>query len=72
LYTFSTGDILRGELAAKSKLDWKQRVTWIKGNLCLTMFVIGMIEVKIDQNPEAKGFYFRRLPAYKGTGIGTG
>ena len=62
LVHLSTGDILRGELAAKSKLGLEAKSYMDKGELVPDNVVIGMIEVKIDQNPEAKGFIFDGFP----------
>lgn len=62
LVHLSTGDILRGELAAKSKLGLEAKSYMDKGELVPDNVVIGMIEVKIDQNPEAEGFIFDGFP----------
>lgn len=65
LVHLSTGDILRGELAAKSKLGMEAKSYMDKGELVPDAVVIGMIEVKIDQNAEAKGFIFDGFPRTK-------
>lgn len=65
LVHLSTGDILRGELAAKSVLGLEAKSYMDKGELVPDAVVIGMIEVKIDQNPEARGFIFDGFPRTK-------
>lgn len=62
LVHLSTGDILRAELAAQSKLGLEARKYMDKGELVPDSVVIGMIESKLDQNPEAKGFIFDGFP----------
>jgi adenylate kinase len=65
LVHLSTGDILRGELANKSKLGLEARKYMDKGELVPDEVVIGMIEVKLDQNAGAKGFIFDGFPRTK-------
>ncbi len=65
LVHLSTGDILRGELAAKSPLGLEAKKFMDKGELVPDEVVIGMIEVKLDQNPAAKGFIFDGFPRTK-------
>ncbi|MFO7368674.1 MAG: adenylate kinase [Bacteroidales bacterium] len=62
LVHLSTGDILRGELAAKSTLGLEAKKYMDKGELVPDEVVIGMIEVKLDQNAGAKGFIFDGFP----------
>jgi adenylate kinase len=62
LVHLSTGDILRGELAAKSTLGLEAKKYMDKGELVPDEVVIGMIEVKLDQNSNAKGFIFDGFP----------
>jgi adenylate kinase len=62
LVHLSTGDILRGELAAKSPLGLEARKFMDKGELVPDEVVIGMIEFKLDQNANAKGFIFDGFP----------
>ena len=62
LVHLSTGDILRGELAAKSPLGLEAKKYMDKGELVPDEVVIGMIEVKLDQNSAAKGFIFDGFP----------
>jgi adenylate kinase len=65
LVHLSTGDILRGELAAKSPLGLEAKKFMDKGELVPDEVVIGMIEVKLDQNSTAKGFIFDGFPRTK-------
>jgi adenylate kinase len=65
LVHLSTGDILRGELAAKSPLGIEAKRYMDKGELVSDEVVIGMIEVKLDQNMNAKGFIFDGFPRTK-------
>ncbi|MFP4058848.1 MAG: adenylate kinase [Bacteroidota bacterium] len=62
LVHLSTGDILRGELAAKTKLGKEAKKFMEKGELVPDSVVIGMIESKIDQNMNAPGFIFDGFP----------
>ena len=62
LVHLSTGDILRGELAAKSKLGLEAKSYMDKGELVPDSVVIGMIESKLDQNAAAGGFIFDGFP----------
>lgn len=65
LVHLSTGDILRGELASKSPLGLEAKKFMDKGELVPDEVVIGMIEVKLDQNTNAKGFIFDGFPRTK-------
>jgi adenylate kinase len=65
LVHLSTGDILRGELAAKSTLGLKAKKYMDKGELVPDEVVIGMIEVKLDQHASATGFIFDGFPRTK-------
>jgi adenylate kinase len=65
LVHLSTGDILRGELAAKSLLGLEAKKYMDKGELVPDEVVIGMIEVKLDQHASAKGFIFDGFPRTK-------
>jgi adenylate kinase len=65
LVHLSTGDILRGELAAKSPLGIEAKKFMDKGELVSDAVVIGMIEVKLDQNNSANGFIFDGFPRTK-------
>ncbi|MBN2481559.1 MAG: adenylate kinase [Bacteroidales bacterium] len=62
LVHLSTGDILRSELAAETKLGLKAKRYMDRGELVPDEVVIGMIETKLDQNPDAKGFIFDGFP----------
>jgi adenylate kinase len=65
LVHLSTGDILRGELASKSTLGLEAKKYMDKGELVPDEVVIGMIEVKLDQNATAGGFIFDGFPRTK-------
>jgi adenylate kinase len=65
LVHLSTGDILRGELAAQSQLGVEAKKYMDKGELVPDEVVIGMIEVKLDQNTDAEGFIFDGFPRTK-------
>ncbi len=58
----STGDILRSEIARGSALGMEAKQIMDKGDLVSDDIVIGMIESKIDTNPNAKGFIFDGFP----------
>jgi adenylate kinase len=62
LVHLSTGDILRGELAAKTPLGLEAKKKMDKGELVPDEVVIGMISNKLDQNASAKGFIFDGFP----------
>jgi len=62
LVHLSTGDILRGELAAKSALGLEAKKYMDKGELVPDAVVIGMIELKIDQHAGSLGFIFDGFP----------
>ncbi len=58
LIHLSTGDILRGEIAAGTTLGIEAKSLIDQGLLVPDTVVIGMIENKLDQNPGAQGFIF--------------
>lgn len=62
LIHLSTGDILRGELAAESDLGMEAKKYMEKGELVPDEVVIGMIEGKVDKNMDARGFIFDGFP----------
>jgi adenylate kinase len=62
LVHLSTGDILRGEIAAKTSLGIEAKKSMDKGMLVSDEVVIGMIESKIDANGNANGFIFDGFP----------
>lgn len=62
LVHLSTGDILRGEVAAQTALGIEAKKLMDQGLLVPDEVVIGMIEAKIDANKNAKGFIFDGFP----------
>jgi adenylate kinase len=59
---FSTGDMLRAELAAASELGLQARSIMEKGELVPDDIIIGMIRNKIRGQTDAKGFIFDGFP----------
>jgi len=62
LVHLSTGDILRGEIAAGTKLGLEAKSLMDRGDLVPDEVVIGMISSKLDNNPDANGFIFDGFP----------
>lgn len=62
LVHLSTGDILRGEIAAGTDLGLAAKKLMDGGILVPDEIVIGMIRSKIAGNPQAKGFIFDGFP----------
>jgi adenylate kinase len=62
LVHLSTGDILRGEISRGSELGMRAKAIMDRGELVSDAIVIDMIEVKLDANPNAKGFIFDGFP----------
>jgi len=62
LVHLSTGDLLRSEIAAGTELGLKAKQLMDKGILVPDEVVIGMIEYKLKQNAQAKGFIFDGFP----------
>lgn len=62
LVHLSTGDILRGEIVAGTKLGLEAKKLMDAGALVPDEVVIGMISSKLDQNKTAKGFIFDGFP----------
>jgi len=62
LVHLSTGDILRSEIARGTKLGMEAKQIMDRGNLVSDEIVIGMIESKLDANPNANGFIFDGFP----------
>ena len=62
LVHFSTGDILRGEIAANTPLGLEAKSFMEKGSLVPDSVVIGMIGNKIEANKSAKGLIFDGFP----------
>lgn len=62
LVHLSTGDLLRAERKAGTPLGVQATQYIEKGELVPDSVVIGMIENKLRENPEAKGFIFDGFP----------
>ncbi len=62
LVHLSTGDMLRAEIAAQTKLGLEAKTLMDKGELVPDAVVIGMIENKLDGNKTAAGFVFDGFP----------
>lgn len=62
LVHLSTGDILRGEIAAQTPLGLEAKKKMDKGELVPNEVVIGMIGNKLSANPKANGFIFDGFP----------
>ena len=62
LVHLSTGDILRGEIAAGTVLGLEAKSLMDRGDLVPDEVVIGMISSKLDNNPDANGFIFDGFP----------
>ena len=62
LVHLSTGDILRGEIAAGTKLGLEAKSLMDRGDLVPDEVVIGMISSKLDNNPNVNGFIFDGFP----------
>jgi len=58
----STGDILRGEMAAKSVLGLEAEKYVSKGALVPDDLIINMLEKTLDENQSAKGVIFDGFP----------
>ena len=61
LVHLSTGDILRGEIAAGTALGMKAKTLMDRVDLVPDEVVIGMISSKLDNNSNSNGFIFRAL-----------
>jgi adenylate kinase len=59
---FSTGDMLRAELAAESELGLRAKSIMEKGELVSDEIIIGMIRNRIKSESQAKGFIFDGFP----------
>ena len=59
---FSTGDMLRAELAAETELGLRARSIMEKGELVSDEIIIGMIRNRISGQADAKGFIFDGFP----------
>lgn len=65
LVHLSTGDILRAEIANKTRLGMEAKKLMDEGELVPDEVVIGMIDKKIEENPDAPGFIFDGFPRTK-------
>jgi adenylate kinase len=61
----STGDLLRGEIAAKTPLGLEAKKLMDQGQLVPDEVVVGMIRSALENNPQAKGFLFDGFPRTK-------
>ncbi|MDP4184428.1 MAG: adenylate kinase [Bacteroidota bacterium] len=62
LIHLSTGDLLRSEIAAGTKLGLQAKSFMDRGELVTDEIVIGMIESKLQSNGTARGFIFDGFP----------
>lgn len=62
LIHLSTGDLLRGEIAAGTDLGLQAKSLMDAGNLVPDEVVIGMIRSKLEANANAEGFIFDGFP----------
>lgn len=62
LVHLSTGDMLRAEIAAQTKLGMEAKTLMDRGELVPDSVVISMIESKLNANKSAKGFVFDGFP----------
>lgn len=62
LIHLSTGNLLREEIAAQTKLGLSAKDYMDRGQLVPDEVVIGMIRSSIENNPDAKGFLFDGFP----------
>ena len=62
LVNLSTGDILRGEIAAGTTLGLEAKTLMDRGDLVPDEVVIAMISSKLDNNLSANGFIFDGFP----------
>ena len=62
LVHFSTGDILRSEIAAQTPLGLEAKKNMDQGELVPDEVVIKMIAGKVDERKDAKGFIFDGFP----------
>ena len=62
LVHISTGDLLREEVAAQTKLGVKAKEIMDKGELVSDKIVIGMIRNKLEEHKDGAGFIFDGFP----------
>lgn len=65
LVHLSTGDLLRNEISNSTELGLQAKSIMDRGELVSDEIVIGMIENKVDANPNANGFIFDGFPRTK-------
>ncbi len=65
LVHLSTGDLLRNEISNGTQLGLQAKAIMDRGELVSDEIVIGMIENKVDANPNANGFIFDGFPRTK-------
>ncbi|MFT5336429.1 MAG: adenylate kinase [Luteibaculaceae bacterium] len=65
LVHLSTGDLLRGEISEGTPLGLEAKKLMDQGMLVPDAVVIGMIEGRVEGNPDAKGFIFDGFPRTK-------
>lgn len=58
----STGDLLRGEIKASTKLGLEAKSYMDQGKLVPDEVVIGMIDAQLSQHSDVKGFVFDGFP----------
>jgi adenylate kinase len=58
----ATGDLLRSQVAAGTPLGLQAKALMDEGKLVADEIVIGMIESKLAENPQAAGFLFDGFP----------
>lgn len=62
LVYISTGQLLRKEVAEKTKIGQKVKGFMLKGEIVPDEIAISLIENKIKEHPEANGFIFKGFP----------
>ncbi len=62
LIHLSTGDLLRDEISRATQLGMQAKSLMDKGELVSDEVVIGMIDSKLNANPQSKGFIFDGFP----------
>ena len=62
LFYISTGDLLRRELAAETKLGLEAKSVIASGGLVSDEIIVQLIEKTITEHPEANGFLFDGFP----------
>lgn len=62
LLHLSTGDLLRAEIKSATQLGIEAKSLIDKGELVPDAVVIGMIENKVNENPDVKGIIFDGFP----------